>query len=52
MAATPEPRRNRGFDETHREMIDTAVRLISASAFSAKPVAAKATACSGPGLTG
>ena len=24
-----EPRRNKGFDETHREMIETAVRLIS-----------------------
>lgn len=38
--ATAQPRRNRGFDETHREMIETAVRLISEKGSEALSVAA------------
>ena len=34
------PRRNKGFDETHREMIETAVRLISEKGADALSVAA------------
>ena len=34
------PRRNRGFDETHREMIETAVRLISEKGAEALSIAA------------
>lgn len=42
-AALPaEPRRNRGFDETHREMIATAVRLIATSGVEALSIAALA----------
>ena len=36
------PRRNRGFDETHRDMIATAVRLISESGAEALSIAALA----------
>jgi AcrR family transcriptional regulator len=36
----PEPRRNKGFEETHREMIDTAVRLISEKGADALSIAA------------
>ncbi|MFA7587932.1 MAG: TetR/AcrR family transcriptional regulator [Novosphingobium sp.] len=36
----PQPRRNKGFDETHREMIETAVRLISEKGAEALSVAA------------
>ncbi len=39
-----EPRRNRGFDETHREMIATAVRLIATSGVEALSIAALARA--------
>ena len=42
-AVSPVPkllRRNKGFDETHREMIDTAVRLISESGIEALSIAA------------
>lgn len=35
-----EPRRNKGFDETHREMIETAVRLISEKGADAISIAA------------
>ena len=35
-----QPRRNRGFDDTHREMIETAVRLISEKGAEALSVAA------------
>lgn len=42
MASTP--RRNKGFDETHREMIATAVRLISESGTEALSIAALARA--------
>jgi AcrR family transcriptional regulator len=46
MAAGPsapaEPRRNRGFDDTHREMIDTAVRMISERGVDALSIAALA----------
>lgn len=37
-----EPRRNKGFDETHREMIETAVRLISEKGAEALSIAALA----------
>lgn len=37
-----EPRRNRGFDETHRELIETAVRLISDKGVEAVSVSALA----------
>jgi AcrR family transcriptional regulator len=43
--ATPEqssPRRNRGFDETHGEMIETAVRMISERGIDALSIAALA----------
>lgn len=44
-APTPaEPRRNRGFDDTHREMIATAVRLIAESGVEALSIAALARA--------
>lgn len=45
-AAPPDeaPRRNRGFDETHREMIATAVRLIATSGVEALSIAALARA--------
>lgn len=36
----PEPRRNKGFEETHREMIETAVRLISEKGADALSIAA------------
>lgn len=36
------PRRNRGFDETHREMIETAVRMISERGIDALSIAALA----------
>lgn len=36
----PEPRRNKGFEETHREMIATAVRLISEKGADALSIAA------------
>ena len=36
----PQPRRNKGFDETHREMIETAVRLISEIGVEALSIAA------------
>ena len=39
-ASSTAPRRNRGFDETHREMIETAVRLISEKGAEALSVAA------------
>lgn len=39
-----EPRRNKGFDETHREMIETAVRLISEKGAEALSIAALARA--------
>ena len=38
------PRRNKGFDETHREMIETAVRLISETGPDALSIAALARA--------
>ncbi len=38
------PRRNKGFDETHREMIETAVRLISEKGAEALSIAALARA--------
>ncbi len=38
------PRRNKGFDETHREMIETAVRLISETGSDALSIAALARA--------
>mgnify|MGYP006147569485 CR=1 FL=1 len=44
MDALREPRRNRGFDETHREMIATAVRLIAESGVEALSIAALARA--------
>lgn len=37
-----EPRRNKGFDETHREMIETAVRMISEKGAEALSIAALA----------
>lgn len=40
----PEPRRNKGFEETHREMIETAVRLISEKGADALSIAALARA--------
>ena len=40
----PEQRRNRGFEETHRSMIDTAVRLISEKGAEALSIAALARA--------
>ena len=40
----PQPRRNKGFDETHREMIETAVRLISEIGVEALSIAALARA--------
>ena len=42
--APTEPRRNRGFDDTHREMIATAVRLIAESGVEALSIAALARA--------
>lgn len=39
-AIAPTPRRNRGFDETHREMIETAVRLIADKGMEALSIAA------------
>lgn len=39
-----EPRRNRGFEETHREMIETAVRLISEKGAEALSIVALARA--------
>ncbi len=39
LASSP-PRRNRGFDETHQEMIETAVRLISEKGTDALSIAA------------
>lgn len=42
MAADPGPRRNRGFDETHREMIETAVRMIAERGVDALSIAALA----------
>ncbi len=44
MDAMHEPRRNRGFDDTHREMIATAVRLIATSGAEALSIAALARA--------
>lgn len=41
-AVRSEPRRNKGFDETHRELIATAVRLISESGADALSIAALA----------
>lgn len=43
-ADTASPRRNKGFEETHREMIETAVRLISAKGVEAVSVSALARA--------
>lgn len=43
-AALSAPRRNKGYDETHRELIDTAVRLISESGADALSIAALARA--------
>ena len=40
----PEPRRNKGFEETHRELIETAVRLISEKGADALSIAALARA--------
>lgn len=40
----PQPRRNKGFEETHREMIATAVRLISEKGTDALSIAALARA--------
>lgn len=40
----PQPRRNKGFEETHREMIATAVRLISEKGADALSIAALARA--------
>lgn len=40
----PEPRRNKGFEETHRELIATAVRLISEKGANALSIAALARA--------
>jgi AcrR family transcriptional regulator len=42
--AAAAPRRNRGFEETHRELIETAVRLISESGAQALSIAAVARA--------
>lgn len=42
MDAQRAPRRNKGFDETHREMIETAVRLIAESGVEALSIAALA----------
>lgn len=39
-AAEPAQRRNKGFDDTHQEMIETAVRLISEKGVSALSIAA------------
>ncbi len=39
-ASRTEPRRNKGFDETHRELIETAVRLISEKGAEALSIAA------------
>jgi len=39
-AIAPPPRRNKGFDETHGEMIETAVRLISEKGAEALSIAA------------
>ncbi len=44
MDAIRQPRRNKGFDETHREMIETAVRLISETGPDALSIAALARA--------
>lgn len=44
LTATHAPRRNKGFDETHREMIETAVRLISEKGAEALSLAALARA--------
>ncbi len=38
-ADQPNPRRNKGFDDTHREMIETAVRLIAEKGINALSIA-------------